>query len=352
MGSVKRERIEYRAGIVIAAVLLGVSVLLFVMARCVPGFAEWYSSSVYPVLVNTVGRLSGVFPFSVSEALCVLLPFILIADILINRRHLGRFFRHLFIIVSLLVFLYAANCGVNYYREPFVDPEVYSQDSFTVDQLADFCEYASKQLEDNPGGENFAYPNPAAIRESAVSAMEKLGLEYGSLSGYYPQPKKMALISGFFSGMGVSGIYSPFTIEANVNGEMPGMENPFTTCHELSHLKGYMNEGEANYIGWLACVGSEDPAFRRSGWLIAWSYAGSELRRADPERYSEVLQSLPKDAADELNENYEFWASHETKAAEVQDKVNDAYLKSNGQTEGIASYNKLTYLMLMWFYND
>ncbi len=149
--------------------------------------------------------------------------------------------------------------------------------------------------------------------------------------------------------MGVSGIYSPFTVEANINGEMPDMEKPFTACHELSHLRGYMNEGEANYIGWLACIGSDDPSFNRSGWLIAWSYAGGTLRRIDPERYEKLLKKLPSYAVSETEENRMFWSSHETGAAEVQDRVNDAYLKANGQKEGVQSYGMLTTLMLMYY---
>ena len=33
---------------------------------------------------------------------------------------------------------------------------------------------------------------------------------------------------------------------------------PFTTCHELSHLRGFMQEEEANFIGFLACVNADD----------------------------------------------------------------------------------------------
>ena len=124
---------------------------------------------------------------------------------------------------------------------------------------------------------------------------------------------------------------------------------PFTACHELSHLRGFMNEGEANYIGWLACISSDNMSFNRSGWLIAWSYAGAALRRTDPGKFAEIYEKLPSEAIRELTENNEFWRSHKTKASDVQDKVNDAYLKSNGQDQGIESYGQLTTLMLTWF---
>ena len=109
-----------------------------------------------------------------------------------------------------------------------------------------------------------------------------------------------------------------------------------------------MNEGEANYIGWLACIGSDDPAFRRSGWLISWIYAGGSLRRSDPDLYESIYRKLPDAAVEELTANSKFWAEHETGASEVQNRVNDAYLKSNGQPGGIQTYGTLTTLMLLW----
>ena len=45
-------------------------------------------------------------------------------------------------------------------------------------------------------------------------------------------------------------------------------------------------------------------------------------------------------------------STHETKASEVQDRVNDAYLKANDQKEGIQSYGMLTTLMLMHYYDN
>ena len=340
---------------ILSAALIVCAAALLLSARMASGFAEWYSSSIYPLLVGTLGRLSGALPFSLAEMLVLLLPVILIADLLVNRKRIGRFFSHLLLFLSVLFFLYSANCGVNYYRDPFVSPEMYSKASFTADQLEDLCVYAAEQIRhtsDEAGGEVFTYPDRSTLASSAVTAMNRLGSSYDSLSGYYPRPKSLSVLSRLFSGMGVSGIYSPFTVEANINGEMPGMENPFTACHELSHLRGFMNEGEANYIGWLACIGSDDPAFRRSGWLTAWSYAGSDLYRADPGRYAAALSELPEDAVRELAENSEFWRSRETKASEVQDRVNDAYLKSNGLEEGIASYGRLTNLMMAWYLSE
>lgn len=333
--------------IMISLILLCMAGIFLAAAKHVNGFAEWYSVNIYSLITGTIGRLAGIFPFSVAEAAICILPFIIIADVIRCRKKLLTAFFHIFLIASVLFFLYSANCGVNYHRNTFVDSEALSEAEFTEEQLVDFCEYIIARLEEC--GPDHEYPHGKELADKARISMNDLSENYPSLRGYYPAPKQLTVLSGAFSAMGVSGIYSPFTVEANINGEMPDMEKPFTACHELSHLRGYMNEGEANYIGWLACIGSDDPSFNRSGWLIGWIYAGGALRRVDPERYDRLRERLPSYAISEIEDNSLFWSSHETKASEVQDRVNDAYLKANDQKDGIQSYGMLTTLMLMYY---
>src|SRR5699024_11456049 len=52
--------------------LLAAGIVLTILARSVEGLAQWYSTYVYPVWVNTLGRLTGMFPFSVAEILLYL----------------------------------------------------------------------------------------------------------------------------------------------------------------------------------------------------------------------------------------------------------------------------------------
>ena len=70
-----RSRVEWIA----AAVLLVIAALLLWAARKVPGFAEWYSKTIYPLLVSVIGGFYGLVPVSVVELfLYGLLPFLAI----------------------------------------------------------------------------------------------------------------------------------------------------------------------------------------------------------------------------------------------------------------------------------
>ena len=351
----------------VCAVLLAAAALLAVLARLVPGFGDLYAGRVYPIWQGSLGRIAGVVPFSLSEAILYSLPVLAVIDLIANRKRLKKVLRHLALLVSILVFLYSANCGVNYYRTSFAGTEELVRVEPSKELLVSFCEYTAERLIEEAGeagheseaGESAGteagpaepeQPDPglAQLSEGAVSAMQRLGERYPSLSGFYPRPKPITN-SEPFSAMGVTGIYSPFTIEANYNRDITDYNLPFTACHELSHLKGFMNEQDANFIGWLACVGSEDSRFNHSAWMMAWVYAGNALAREDRDRFLELRASLPESVIAELDENNAFWREHETKASEVQDRVNDTYLKANGQENGIRDYGLVVDLMLSWY---
>jgi len=334
------------AAVLTCAFFLAAAAALSLLARLSAGFGDLYASKVYPLWQGSLGRVAGILPFSLSEAILYTIPFLILIDVIVNRRRLLRVVKHLAVFVSVLLFLYSANCGVNYYRTSFARTEGLERVEPTKELLMEFCEYTAGRLIEE--GE----ADPAVSRDElaggAVAAMRKLGEEYPTLSGFYPRPKPI-FNSEPFSAMGVTGIYSPFTIEANYNRDITAYNLPFTACHELSHLKGYMNEKEANYIGWLACIGSDDAYFNHSGWMMAWVYAGNALYSADSEAFRALYDTLPDSVAAELRENNEFWREHETKASEVQDKVNDAYLKANGQENGVTDYGLVVDLMLTWY---
>ena len=147
----------------------------------------------------------------------------------------------------------------------------------------------------------------------------------------------------------LSGIYSPFTIEANYNGDMQDYYIPFTACHELSHLRGFMQEQEANFIAYLACIGSEEAAFAYSGSLSGWTQCMNVLYRADYDAWEELREQLPAEVEVDLQLNREFWAKYDGRIAEVSNRVNDTYLKANGQKDGVESYNRMVDLIVAYY---
>jgi len=341
--------------------------ILAFCARTVPGFAQSYALTIYPKLESTLGRFCSLFPFSLSEAGVYSL---LLFSLFYICRHIKKpvlILSRGFLIVSFLLLLYTVNCGINYERDPFSYEARMNIEKSSPDDLYRLCSYLVNQVnlslqweEDIENGlelfrpgqtEDMPLPSAPALKAMGIAgqeAMNGLGEDFPQLKGCYPYPKPL-MLSRLLSVQQLCGIYSPFTIEANYNREMPYFNIPHTICHELSHLKGFMREDEANFIGYLACIGSQSPYFRYSGYLTGWVYAGNALAGVDLEAYYELHSRLEPEAVQDLALNRQFWNGFEGRVAEASTRLNDKYLRAHRQKDGVRSYGRMVDLMLAYY---
>ena len=242
--------------VLLTLVFLGAALLLQLAARKVPGFGQWYAVTIYPLITGSLGRFMGIFPFSVTELGLYLLIVLFVVSLVRSWRRPLKILGRLLFGASLLFFLFTVNCGINYYRQPFsslsgltIQPsssqELYDLCSWLVEQIQD----SVRQLEDQASEENGfsgqtsreplpSYGKLLEYGRQGQLAMRRLGEEFPVLAGFYPAPKPL-LLSRILSVQQLCGVYSPFTVEANYNREMPLYNIPHTICHELSHLKGF-----------------------------------------------------------------------------------------------------------------
>ncbi len=349
----KKNRIK----LAISAALWMAALILSGAARLTGTFAQWYSTHIYPLWVGSVGRLMGYCPVSVSEMLLYLL---LLGAVVwtagrisgkIAGRGLYHGFLNLFLLAAVLCFLYVVNCGINYHRESFSDSSGIQTGEYSAKELEAVCIWLTEELTDYNGkierNEDGGMRLDLPAEENAVKAMERLAQEYPELNGYFPRPKEL-VNSCILSVQNLTGVYSPFTIEANFNGDVQDYVIPFTACHELSHLRGFMQEQEANFIAFLACVTSGQEAFAYSGYLSGWIQCMNVLYKADYDTWMEVRSQLAPEIEADLKLNREFWAKYDGAIAEVSNKVNDTYLKANGQKDGVKSYNRMVDLIVAY----
>lgn len=378
--SVKR---AVKKRLLVGGILLGGAALLSLLSNDFPGLAEWYSVTMYPVLVATVGRFFGMFPFSAVEiGLYVLVAAVLVTliravvktisggsmtkapqsedDIFeavekaqqTSVKPLFYWFSGVFLTGSVLLFLYVANCGVNYQRLSFAEKAGFELKEYTAEDLQKVCFRLTEEVNQRVNlverDENGVMVLEADERADSVIAMETLGEEYPCLRGYYPKPKRLQ-ISEVLSYQNLSGIYLPFTIEANYNQDMTAYNIPFTACHELSHLRGFMQEEEANFIAFLACKNAARTDFQYSGYLLGWIYSMNALHRADETLWREVRDGLNEEVEADLQANNRFWEKYDGAVAEMSNKMNDTYLKANGQKDGVQSYGRMVDLIVVYY---
>lgn len=335
---------------VLGVAMLAAALVLQVAARNISGFATWYAHHIYPALVGTIGRFSGIFPISVVEVLLYLLIFITIVYVVRFFREPLRLLSRTVFLVGILLLSYTANCGVNYYAASFSAYAGLETGLYTKEELEELCWFLVEKVNENVTTDAYA-DHRKEWKLAGIEAMGKAAEQFGCLGGFYPEPKEVAW-SYILSVQQLCGIYVPFTIEANYNGDMPNYNVPHTICHELSHLKGFMREDEANFIGYLACISSENQAFRYSGYLMGWIYAGNALAKADMKAYMELREQLDPQAELDLQKNNIFWNRYEGKIAEAANQINDTYLKANNQADGVQSYGRAVDLMLAYWKYD
>lgn len=338
-------------------------------------FANAYSHYVYRVLSLGIGSVMGLLPFSVVELLLYATLLFVLFDFVkqlrrasraFTARPLCRFLGHLFLILSALLVLYVFLCGINYHRTSFSQEaglSVTLDEHGTVYDEADLialCDYLVTEINATEAqldvpfiGQTTETPKASAAwlghaGRTGQRAMEKLGQRYSRLSGHYPFPKPI-LNTWLLSVQQTTGVYSPFTVEANYNRDIAYYDIPFTICHELSHLRGYMQEEEANFIGVLATIGANDLYFNYSGYVSAWVYAGNALARIDSTAFATLYARINARTRQDMLYNNAYWQQFEGKPAEAHEQLNDAYLKIQGQATGVRSYGHVTDLMLEYF---
>ena len=404
-------------------IIAGMAVLLNIIAWSSETFCDWYIHYVFPVWVNTYGRLTGLFPFSVGEWLIVAGVFLVIAAVILmiasalrwiirrcRARHVnkqdkcssashvtrpsgiqgrGRFdkfccgFYTFFAWVLLAVFvLMTLNCTILYHATPFsekyfatekatddvnentdtgntaeTEKSTYTLQDLTAlrNMLVEKCNELSGQMQRTEEGEIIYEGN---MGKKAISDMQALGETYDALQGFYPMPKPL-YFSDFVSQKYMLGYYFPFSMEANYNKVAYVTNLPVTMCHELAHLKGYIQEDEANFIGFLACISSDDLLFQYSGYLSVLNYVNNDFYEAvgeDYERYMAEVQIDRQVYEDAVFVRKEDWDRIEKEAVvdtEVVDAVSTGFvetsLKLNGIDDGMVAYSRVVGLLLQWY---
>ena len=365
-------------------------VVLNVAAWNSTAFSDWYIAHIFPLWVNTYGRLTGIFPFSVGEWLLAAgAVLVLIAAALTVLRvcvgvkmAAGVFFRRFFLFfawtllsVSLVMTL---NCFVLYHASTFSE-QYFGEDSgeYSLVELIEVYNMVAEQCNEfsrviaRDGNGMAVYEGSQGdsgerldMEDTARKLMRELGREYPQLEGYYPRPKAL-LSSDFMCQQHMQGYYFPFSMEANYNDVMHILNFPATMCHELAHLRGYIYEDEANFISYLACTESEDDFFRYSGYLSVLVYLNNDLYRAWKEEnqvYEEAAAVVKPVAVekqvweDNIFVTQEEWDRINGKAwldtdfvDKAADKFIDVNLKVNGIADGKVSYSRVVRLLLQYY---
>jgi hypothetical protein len=343
--------------------LVPAAFFLNLAASADPRFAERYAVTVYPVLSRSVNWVTSLFPFSLAEifvflfSLGIILYFIRYTVRIIRgkgkRLHIAaKGLLNLLCLAGVIYFIYTITCGINYSRYTFSQTSGFEVKPSSKEELIGLCnELAEKSNESREkvqtDGRNVMKlsTNQYDTAKQAQMAFDEIGKKYPLLQPGYGPPKPL-VCSRLLSYCDITGIFFPFTFEANINADVPHYCIPLTMCHELSHLRGYMREDEANFVGYLVCKNSSSDDFRYSGYLTAFIYASNALYSTDSSAAKQVYAKLSSGVLTDLSNNSAYWKQFEGPVAQVSSSVNDTYLRANKQQDGVKSYGRMVDLLL------
>ncbi len=355
----------YKKKIILGCIFMAMAIVMYLLAKSSEYIAEYiFARGFYRIFSAIINNITGIFPFSIIEIIVLLLPAVFIGSLgycLFNKEkrklRIKKFLSNIILIVGIISFLYMSLCGVNYYRYSFAKINNIEMTGHSDEQLYKMC----LDLADRMNNARVGLPQKEGViffEESSFSLAEIMEEEffaltekYKGLNPYVAEAKPL-MISYIFSCFETTGIYSPFTVEANVNVDIPDYQIPYTMAHEMAHVSGFMREDEANFIAYLVCTNSTDQRLVYSGLSLAFSHSVNKLYQANPEYYYDVWDKLSEEVVTDRNASREYWKRFEnTKASQVAGKINDNYLKANNQEDGTKSYGRMVDLLLSTYFD-
>ncbi|MDE6593282.1 MAG: DUF3810 domain-containing protein [Oscillospiraceae bacterium] len=353
---------------------MGITVVLMIIANIISWLStditDFYAMYIYSPTASVISAVTGILPFSAGEVMIILgivlliaAPVIFIAAAVKKSKRMAK--RGGIFYAWVLIFIFVTetlNCFTLYHTTEFSERYLCGGDGrYPVEDVIVLCEMVienvnelSEQVERDDEGKMIV---PDNMGELAEISMNRLSEEYPQLAGIYPNPKKI-MFSGFMTQLDLQGIYFPFSLEANYNANLAPARVPCTVMHELSHVKGFIREDEACFIAYRACMESDSPEVRYSGYLSAMNYLFSEVsKNAAPEEATRLRRLIaPRVYDDNIFVSVEVKKKIEEKAviptetvSAVSEKAMETTLKANGVTDGKKSYGRMVRLLLDYY---
>lgn len=317
---------------------------------------RWLSRGIYPFVSGVLTGFANLYRGSLGEIIIVAhLLFIVFCVIsfgnFARRKQRERIYNGLSILFFILCwnfFLFQIGFGINNYRQPM---EILFELDSTVITEAELADTYTYLVEKTNVAKREALSSTEPLTLDSILSNTYLG--YRNLAKKYPfiTPDEVLVkplrISHFFSTSGYTGIYLYFVGEPNINSLAPLFSLGFVASHEIGHQKGFASENDANFVGFLACIEHPDPNFVYSGYEAMLVYVGNSLYETNKDLYTELSKKISDDVVVDLQLEQAFWKQNIVKKNEaVHNAINDSFLKANNQPEGLASYSRVTELVV------
>jgi len=339
-----------------------IAAVLHICAAANTDFADSMNSGMSAYVRMGLANLTGWIPFSLGEFSVMFLPVILVLMIVkclkVSKESWNVVIRYIAAMLSAVcvvyvTFVFAFASG---YHTPSLDTKLeYERHDLSAEQLFLTAVEILGDIDEVIGDVDFIYCGRSIMpytydemNDLLIEAYNKACDKYDFIQRFDSRVKRIVL-SGPMTYTHISGVYSFFTGEANINTNYPDFVIPYTAAHELAHQRGFARENEANFVAFLVCAESDDPYIRYSAYVNMYQYVTSALSSASPEYHYNVTRPADSRLRYELYAYSDFFDKYrESKAAEISGTINNTYLVLQG-TEGTKSYGMVVDLAASYY---
>ena len=345
---------------IISLVFAALSYLLLLLCKTSPKLSDFLNRYPLQYIRLLLAKLTSFLPFSLFELLLILLvPFVVVFIVVMVKNTHGAHARirsilYLLSAICLVLTAHIYTLGISYHTTALAKKlEISSSNKISEEALYSTTVLVRDKVNElscvvrYADGESRMPYSFSTLSEHITKAYDVLEDNYPIFDNFSSYAKPI-MHSSIMSDMGITGIYSYFTGESNINMAYPDYNLPFVVAHEFAHQRGFARENEANFIAYLVCISSSDPYVQYSGYLNMYEYLASALYRTNKDLYSEVLSDLSLDArADSAASSAVTREHRDSFLYKIMNDVNDSYLKANG-TEGVISYSYVVRLAVAY----
>ena len=325
-------------------------------------------------LIGLLAAVSSIVPFSIWDLGLVPIGIIVVATLawyIVRKRSVWKWFGSVCAIVAALLFFLVGAWGLNHYAPPLADELGITVGEYSADELEAatgyYLEQAAARALTVPRAEDAMLERQdfTELATIAGASYATLGQQYGVFEGCTAPVKELLLFGEPLLYSGHTGIFWPFTGEANVPANTAVAEMPFIQCHEAAHRLGIASEQEANFAAFLACTEGDaatDARFAYSGYYEAFCYCFNALAANYPDRVEDFIEAAVGPEPDPTNaktygarivlfDRYhtaEHYQAYEGPAEKVGTSINDTYLKTFSEESGIKSYGQVVDYLIAW----
>jgi len=339
-----------RLGYAVDALLIAVAGALAI--RLALPFEPWverhYSNGAYPGIDAAVRWVSGPLPFTLGDVLFLAAVTWLLRYWWVAVRHvvdlrrrrwpaIGRIVLRTFAIAAGIFLWFEVAWALNYARVPLADKIPVHNERTDEDSVGHFADMVNDKLS---ALADVAHAHPLTDAQAQAKLAPRLALVWGRLGNddvTYPPPRiKPTLFQFSLALSGSNGFTDPWTHEVNLDATLFPFERPAIFAHEWSHIAGFADETEANFISAIACTTSKDPWLEYSGWILVWENLPQNVH---------LTHRMGKTAYRDIEAIRARYLRQVNKTVEkTQRAAYDQYLKSNHVKAGYASYR----LFIRW----